>query len=128
MPDRLFCAGAFGILALIAWSTAGNSADAQFVGAKLDQARTYAFLVGCADYDKRELRPLTYTVRDVEDFQQVLVSSGVPRENIVLMHDQQPRNLLPEAKKIREQLDLLLARVDRKSTLILALTGHGVQF
>ncbi len=116
------------LLLLVSCLTGGSRAHAQFVGAKLDQARTYAFLVGCAEYDKRELRPLTYTVRDVEDFQSVLLGSGVPPENIVLMHDQQSRNLLPEAKKIREQLDLLLARVDRKATLIIALSGHGVQF
>jgi hypothetical protein len=47
---------------------------------------------------------------------------------MVLMHDRQSRNLMPEAKKIREQFDLLLARVDQRSTLIVALSGHGIQF
>ena len=92
------------------------------------QERTYAFLVGCGDYDRRELRPLEFTNKDVTEFHQVLVDTGVPKENMVLMHDQQTRNLLPEAKKIREQFDLLLARVDKKSTLIVALSGHGIQF
>jgi hypothetical protein len=91
-------------------------------------AKSYAFLVACSEYDKRELNKLEFTLRDVQEFYDVLVAAGFPKENIVLMHDNQPRDLLPEGRKIREQLDLLLARVDRNATLIVALSGHGVQF
>lgn len=116
------------VVAVLAALAAGPAEAQLKAGLKLGQTRTYAFLVGCSDYDKRELRPLQYTVKDVQEFSQVLVESGVPKENIVMMHDQQSRNLLPEGKKIREQLDLLLARVDSQSTLIVALSGHGIQF
>jgi hypothetical protein len=106
-----------------------SPAKAQGVaGVKLAQTRTYAFLVGCGAYDRRELRPLEFTLNDVRSFHKTLVDSGVPKENMVLMHDEQSRNLLPEAKKIREQFDLLLARVNKGSTLIVALSGHGIQF
>jgi len=46
---------------------------------------------------------------------------------MVLMRDRQGRNLLPEAKKIREQFDLLLARVDKRSTPIVALSRPRIQ-
>ncbi len=114
---------------VLAPALSDNAAKAQGVaGVKLGQSRTYAFLVGCGAYDRRELRPLEFTLNDVRAFHKTLVDSGVPKENVVLMHDEQSRNLLPEAKKIREQFDLLLARVDKRSTLIVALSGHGIQF
>ncbi len=115
-------------LALAVGLAAANSHAQGVTGVKLVQQRTYAFLVGCGEYDKRELRPLSFTNSDVQELHQVLTDSGVPKDNMVLMHDRQSRNLLPEGKKIREQFDLLLARVDKKSTLIVALSGHGIQF
>ncbi|GEM_PF-291908 len=60
-----------------------------------------------------------------------LVAAGFKPDNIVLMHDAEPRlppRYLPEAKKIREELQLLLAQVEDDDSLVVALAGHGVQF
>lgn len=90
--------------------------------------KQYAFLVACAEYDRRELKPLAYTIEDVKELYNVLLASGIPAENVVLMHDRQPRDLLPEARKVREQFDLLLARIGPNDSVVVALSGHGVQF
>jgi len=45
------------------------------------------------------------------------------------MHEgQRDANRLPEAKKIKKELDLLLSSVEEGDTVIVALAGHGVQF
>jgi tetratricopeptide (TPR) repeat protein len=88
----------------------------------------YAFLVGVGDYDAKELRPLKYTQNDIREFYQAIVESGFSQDNVVLMHDEAKRRYQPEAKKIREELALLLARLEKDDTIIVALAGHGVQF
>jgi formylglycine-generating enzyme required for sulfatase activity len=91
----------------------------------------YAFLVAAGNYDKKELNPLKYSCADVIRFRDALVQAGVKEENIVVMHDGEPRlpaRYLPEAKKIREELALLLAQLEKDDSLIVALAGHGVQF
>jgi tetratricopeptide (TPR) repeat protein len=92
------------------------------------RGQNYAFLVSCADYEKKELRPLKYTQNDIAELYQALLDAGFRQQNIVVMHDQQERRLQPEAKHIRRHLNLLLARVGRQDSLIVALAGHGVQF
>src|ERR1700676_2121436 len=87
----------------------------------------YAFLVGCSEYDAKELRRLNFTRRDVADFADVLKKSGWRDDHIVLMHDKrQDRRWLPEGKKIREELRLLLAGLTPDDSLVVALSGHGV--
>jgi hypothetical protein len=129
---RSLAAAAFAVAFLsgsvVSAAPPGGSNGVGVAGVKLGQSRTYAFLVGCGAYDRRELRPLEFTLNDVQALHKTLIDSGVPQENVVLMHDNQSRNLLPESKKIREQFDLLLARVDKQSTFIVALSGHGIQF
>jgi tetratricopeptide (TPR) repeat protein len=89
---------------------------------------SYALLVAVQDYDNALFRPLEYTKNDIEDLYQVLLQSGFPKDNIVVMHDGRPRRFLPEAAKIRAELRALLARADKGDTLVVALSGHGVQF
>jgi hypothetical protein len=90
--------------------------------------KNYALLVGCADYDPKELRPLPYAQHDVLALYEGLLEAGFAPDNIVLLHDRQTKNYLPEVKKIRTQLDLLLTRLSRNDALVVALAGHGVQF
>jgi tetratricopeptide (TPR) repeat protein len=89
---------------------------------------SYALLVAVQDYDNALFRPLEYTKNDIEGLYQVLLQSGFPKDNIVVMHDGRPRRFLPEAAKIRAELRALLARADKGDTLVVALSGHGVQF
>jgi tetratricopeptide (TPR) repeat protein len=91
------------------------------------KAQSYAFLVAVQDYDGDEFRPLEYTRRDIEDFRRVLVESGFPADNIVLLHDRQKYRFLPLADNIRKELELLLRRIEKGDTLVVALSGHGVQ-
>ncbi len=93
---------------------------------------SYAFLVGVSKYDKKSLRPLSYTLNDVFGLRDAFLDSGVPPENVVVMHDDykqlESRNHIPERDKILQQLDLLLAELTPQDDLIVALSGHGVQF
>jgi tetratricopeptide (TPR) repeat protein len=94
------------------------------------RGQSYAFLVGCSAYDRKELRPLQYTRNDILSFHQALLDAGFRKDNVVLMHDGkgQDRDYLPEARKIRKQFHLLLAGLRPGDTVIVALSGHGIRF
>lgn len=96
-----------------------------------ESGHDYAFLVAASNYDKKELNSLKFSCSDVIAFRDALIQAGYKSENIVLMHDAEPRlppRYLPEARKIREELKLLLAQVEEDDSLLIALAGHGVQF
>ncbi|MEX0585549.1 MAG: caspase family protein, partial [Pirellulales bacterium] len=88
----------------------------------------YAFLVGVADYDKKELNPLQFTQNDIRDFARGLLEAGYRPADIVVLHDQQTRRFMPEGAKIRQELQLLLAGLKQDDSVIVALSGHGVKF
>ncbi len=96
------------------------------------RSENYAFLVAVGDYDVDQLKPLAYSRRDIQVFAQTLEASGFKPENIVLMHDDlkvlKQRRFFPEAEKIRKEFELLLSSVDEGDSLIVAFSGHGVQF
>lgn len=92
----------------------------------------YAFLVAVGDYDVKHLKPLAYTRNDILEFKALLLKSGFPKQNIVLLHDDlkqlENRRFLPEAEKIRQEFTLLVSGLEPDDTLIVAMAGHGVQF
>ena len=88
----------------------------------------YALLVAVAEYDTTELRPLQFTRNDITAFNDALIESGFRKDHIVLLHDKQERRYLPTGKNIRKELDLLLADLKPEDEVILAFSGHGVQF
>lgn len=88
----------------------------------------FALLVACQEYDEKELKPLQFTRNDILEFHRALLEAGFNKDDVVLMHDKQEADRLPEAKKIRKQLKLLLAGLRPDDTLVVALAGHGVQF
>jgi tetratricopeptide (TPR) repeat protein len=93
------------------------------------RAETYAFLVGVSDYQsKDELRSLNYASTDMISFAGVLRNCGVPDRNIVNMNDRQsnPR-FKPLGRQIMKEFHLLLATLDPEDSLIVALSGHGIQ-
>jgi tetratricopeptide (TPR) repeat protein len=114
------------VLAVLPPHTTGQSV-AQSGGKKSGKGHNYAFLVAVQDYDSEELRPLEYTRQDLKDFRQVLRGSSFPADNIVFLHDKQKYRYLPLAENIRKELNLLLERVEEGDTLVVALSGHGVQ-
>ncbi|MCA9028877.1 MAG: SUMF1/EgtB/PvdO family nonheme iron enzyme, partial [Planctomycetaceae bacterium] len=100
-------------------------------------AEEYAFIVGIGGYDEKQLTPLgEYPRNDAIEFRDVLIESGFKKDNVVLMVDdlevlpktRPAGRYLPEASKIRQELQLLLPALERDDTLIVALAGHGVQF
>jgi formylglycine-generating enzyme required for sulfatase activity len=89
----------------------------------------YALLVGCSEYNKGEFRKLPYTGNDVDGFRQALVETGFDRDNIVLLHDKSDATTYRPLKvNILKQLELLLDGIRAEDTLVVALSGHGVQF
>jgi formylglycine-generating enzyme required for sulfatase activity len=92
----------------------------------------YAFLVAVGDYDVKQLKPLRYTRSDIQEFAKTLAGSGFKSDHIVVLHDDlktlPQRRYFPEAEKIRNEFDLLLSGVDEGDALIVAFSGHGVQF
>ena len=57
------------------------------------------------------------------------IASGFARDNLVLMHDQQERRYQSEAKKIFREFELMAVdSLQAEDTLIVAFSGHGVQF
>ncbi len=89
----------------------------------------FAFLVGCAEYNRSEFRQLPYAGNDVADFRQALLDTGFEPEQVVLLHDKsEATRYRPLKANILRQLDLLLEDLRPEDTLIVALSGHGVQF
>ena len=93
--------------------------------------RQYALLVGVRNYNKDQLRSLRFTESDVSDLAQILRDAGYKR--VVLMTQTEAaakgdNELLPESDRIRRQLKAILD--DRKpgDTVLVAFSGHGVQF
>lgn len=101
------------------------------------RAENYAVIIGIGGYDEKQLKPLgEYPRNDAIEFRDLLVQSGFKTENIILMVDDLaalPKTnpagrYLPEAAKIRQELQLLFPTLERNDKLIIALAGHGVQF
>jgi formylglycine-generating enzyme required for sulfatase activity len=92
------------------------------------KGRYYAFLVACEGYSKKDFHPLHHTRNDILAFYKVLLQSGFDKSNVVLMHDNQERLLLPEAGKIQKQMKVLLKELRPEDTLVVAFSGHGVRF
>ena len=95
----------------------------------LCRAENYAFLVAVQDYDVKDLKPLQFTRSDILEFAKVLEKSGFKADKMVVMTDKsEQRRYLSEAEKIRAEFELLLAGIKEGDTLVVAFSGHGVQF
>ena len=96
----------------------------------------YAFLVGISDYDPKQLKPLPYARADILAFRELLLDSGFAADRIVMLVDDTralPRTdtagrYLPERAKIQRELEILLPLLEDDDELIVALSGHGIQF
>jgi hypothetical protein len=97
----------------------------------LSAGERYAFLVGVREYDKTQLNPLSFTENDVVRLAGVLRAAGYRKEDIVLMTQTlgaTNTRFLPIADKIRRELALLISQVRKDDSILVALSGHGVQF
>jgi hypothetical protein len=94
-------------------------------------SESYAFLVAVQHYDKAEFDSLEYTENDVRELAGVLEKTGYRSDNIVLMTQSTgARNTryLPTAANIRRELRLMLSELGSQDTVLLAFSGHGLQF
>src|SRR5215211_5049210 len=99
---RAVCVAGAVVFLVASWAPAGLARNVN-----------YAFLVGVSEYRRGELKPLRYTRNDIVDFSEELQKTGFRRENIVLMHEgQRDPNRLPETRKIKQELALLLGSVE----------------
>lgn len=78
------------------------------------------------------MNPLKFTRADIFEFRQGLLDAGFKPENIVLLHDDpallKNTRFLAVAANIREELTLLAGGLSQDDSLIVAFTGHGIQF
>src|SRR5262245_51523094 len=66
----------------------------------------------------------------MKQFRDVLIVSGIAEKNIVFLHDDTPEPLrfLPTRANILKEFKLLMERLRPEDAVIVALSGHGVQF
>src|SRR2546423_775876 len=91
----------------------------------------YALLVGVKNYDGDQLRSLKYTENDVNDLAGVLKDAGYKRVVVMTQAEaaaQSDKALLPTAANVRKQLAALLEERKPGDTVLIAFSGHGVQF
>ncbi len=90
----------------------------------------YAFLVACSRYDKAEFRELPYTGNDVELFRRALLATGFAAADIAVLRDgtDHPNRFLPQKANILRELALVLEGLRPQDTVVVALSGHGLQF
>ncbi len=90
----------------------------------------YALLVACSRYyEKAEFKSLPYTGNDIETFRQALVATGFDNDHIFVLHDDRPDGHdRPTRQYILEKLELVLSGMKPQDTLVVALSGHGLQY
>jgi TPR repeat protein len=91
--------------------------------------KRYALLVGVREYDHADLGELKYTENDVEELAVVLKDSGYA-EVVVLTSSRGKKTAAykPTARNIRTQLSRLSNLVTKHDLLLVALSGHGLQW
>jgi hypothetical protein len=94
------------------------------------KGKKYALLVGITEYDHSKLAPLKYTENDVEELARVLANKSGGFGSVRLLTtsrgEKRPADK-PTAKNIRAAVKNLLAKKTRHDTLLVALSGHGLE-
>lgn len=114
------------IVAVAALATLGSGLLAQ---PRPVPGKNYAFLVAVSGYDRNELKRLPYTVKEMDEFRQSLERTGFERRNIKFLADTQTeQRYVSQRSNIVTEFKLMLERVEKEDTLVVALNGHGVHF
>jgi sulfatase modifying factor 1 len=89
----------------------------------------YALLVGCANYDRTQLRPVPHTVDDIEGFKKALLATGFSADHIVVLHDKiEDTRYRPLKANIVEELRLMLIGMRPEDMAVVAVSGHGLHY
>jgi hypothetical protein len=87
-----------------------------------------ALVVGVRDYDSGKLEPLRYTENDAEDLAGVLAEQGGFAVRLLTSsRGKKEAADAPTAANLRGEIKVLLARKRRDDTVLVALSGHGIQ-
>jgi uncharacterized caspase-like protein len=96
--------------------------------ARADEGKKHALLVGVRDYVSGKFEPLRYTENDVEDLARVLGdTAGFHVRVLSSTRGKRKASDAPTAVNIRAALGKLLADRGRNDTVLVALSGHGIQ-
>jgi outer membrane protein assembly factor BamB len=96
--------------------------------AQRPKGKRYALLAGVKAYDDKKLKDLEYTENDVVELARLLRPAGY---EVILLTESEGKsraNHAPTGKNIRAQLKALLDRATKHDTVLVAFSGHGLQF
>src|SRR5262245_23840201 len=91
------------------------------------EGKKYALLVGVKEYDHFKLAPLKYTENDVTELAQLLRPAGFDVTLLTDSEGKKDKGGKPIAENIRAGLKRLLGGKTRHDTILVALSGHGIQ-
>jgi uncharacterized caspase-like protein len=120
-PLRLALAGLGVLLALVALAPAGPDEA---------KGKKYALLVGVTDYDSSKLPPLKYTENDAVELEKLLGSKSAGFHHVRVLtsaRGKQDRKDAPTAANVRAALAEVTAKRTRHDSVLIALSGHGIQ-
>src|SRR3954447_21960199 len=92
-----------------------------------EEGKKYALLVGVKSYDHYKLAPLKYTENDVTELAQLLRPAGFEVALLTDSEGKKDKGRKPTAENIRAGIKKLLAGKTRRDTVLVALSGHGLQ-
>ena len=90
--------------------------------------KKYAFLVGVKEYQHEKLQSLRYTERDVVELAKVLKASGYEVTLLCDAEGQKNEAGRPWRENIDRLLKDLLRKCQRSDSILVAFSGHGLQF
>jgi FKBP-type peptidyl-prolyl cis-trans isomerase len=99
-------------------------------GADRPGGKKYALLVGVKEYNHDKLSDLKYTENDVEELAKLLRKESAGFTEVTVLTNARGKKAAsarPTAANIRTRLKRILARVGKRDTVLVALSGHGLQ-
>jgi hypothetical protein len=96
-------------------------------GAQQAQAKQYALLVGIKEYKGATFSELKYSERDVEELAPILTASGYEVRLLTTSAGKKDKKDVPTAANVRKAFADMIKGKGKGDTVLLALSGHGVQ-
>jgi formylglycine-generating enzyme required for sulfatase activity len=102
---------------VVAWCTVGAPPE----------VRKFALVVGANKYDSAVLPPLKYAENDAEELARALKDAGFTVRLLTTRLGKKKKADAPTAANVRKELAALLEGRKRGDTVLVAMSGHGVQ-
>ncbi len=116
MNVQSFARHSWGIIAVLVFGT-------EVIADEPKSNDRYALLVGVNEYEHNKLKPLHFAENDVTDLASVLKAA---QYHVTLLTNK--AELKPTKANIEKQLRALLQKCKKGDTVLVALSGHGLQF